>query len=165
MAIGVLDRLLQDVELPLAMAAVARAARRQGIEVRMVPGPDAVTAQITVPGSIVSRPDPSMSPAITEVPEAPFVAHEMERSVPIPASSWFDESEAFLASVFAPLRVSRVAPAAGGEGVVLRVRVPGEKFTDVGDDSPSTMAAESAVEIRSALSTFDQGRRSAEMAG
>jgi hypothetical protein len=38
-------------------------------------------------------------------------------------------------------------------------------FTDEGDDSPSTMPAEAAVEIRSALSTYDQGRRSAELAG
>jgi hypothetical protein len=38
-------------------------------------------------------------------------------------------------------------------------------FTDVGDDSPSTMPAEAAVEIRSALSTYDRGRRSAELAG
>jgi hypothetical protein len=48
---------------------------------------------------------------------------------------------------------------------VLQVRVPGERFTDVADDSPSTIAAEAAVEIRSALSTFDEGRRSAQMAG
>jgi hypothetical protein len=58
-----------------------------------------------------------------------------------------------------------MAPSATGDGLVLQVRVPGERFTDVADDSPSTIAAEAAVEIRSALSTFDEGRRSAQMAG
>jgi hypothetical protein len=164
MAIGVLDRLLQDVELPLAMASVSRAARSQGIGVRFVPGPDAVTAQIDLPSSIVTRsemPDPTLMP---ETVEAPFIPHEMERRSQMPAASWLDESEEFLASVFAPLRLSHVTPKAG-ESVVLQVRVPGEMFTDVGDDSPSTMPAEAAVEIRSALSTYDRGRRSAELAG
>jgi hypothetical protein len=58
-----------------------------------------------------------------------------------------------------------MAPSDSGEGVVLQVRVPGERFSDVGDDSPSTVAAEAAVEIRSALSNFDEGRRSAQMTG
>jgi hypothetical protein len=31
------------------------------------------------------------------------------------------------------------------------------------DDSPSTAAAEAAIDIKSALSTFDQGRRLAEL--
>jgi hypothetical protein len=165
MAIRVLDRLLQDVELPLAMASVARLARSHGIGVRFFPGPDAVTAQITVPGSLVARPQPSDPPAVEEREEVPFIPHEQERRVAVPIASWLDESEAFLERVFAPLRVSRMAPSAIGEGVVLQVRVPGERFTDAEDDSPSTVAAEAAVEIRSALSTFDEGRRSAQMAG
>jgi len=45
---------------------------------------------------------------------------------------------------------------------VLQVRVPGESFSMTDDDSPSTSAAEAAVDIRSALSTFDRGRRAAE---
>jgi hypothetical protein len=151
--------------MPLAMASVSRAARSQGIGVRFVPGPDAVTAQIDLPSSIVVRsdlPDPALTPETVEVP---FVPHEMERRAQMPAASWLDESEEFLAGVFAPLRLSHVTPSKGGEGVVLQVRVPGEMFTDEGDDSPSTMPAEAAVEIRSALSTYDQGRRSAELAG
>jgi hypothetical protein len=164
MAIGVLDRLLQDVELPLAMASVARMGRSHGIGVRFFPGPDAVTAQISVPGSLVARTQPSdASPEDRE--EVPFIPHEQERRVTVPTGSWLDESEAFLERVFAPLRVSRLAPSAIGEGAVLQVRVPGERYTDVEDDSPSTVAAEAAVEIRSALSTYDEGRRSAQMAG
>jgi hypothetical protein len=164
MAIGVLDRLLQEVELPLAMASVARMARSHGIGVRFFPGPDAVTAQISVPGSLVARTQPSDAPS-EDREEVPFIPHEQERRVIVPTGSWLDESEAFLERVFAPLRVSRLAPSAIGEGVALQVRVPGERYTDVEDDSPSTVAAEAAVEIRSALSNFDEGRRSAQLAG
>jgi hypothetical protein len=63
------------------------------------------------------------------------------------------------------MRLPRAIPVDPGEGMALQVRVPGERFTDVEDDSPSTVAGEAAVEIRSALSTFDRGRRSAELAG
>ncbi len=165
MAIQILDRLLQDIELPVAMASVTRLARSQNIRVRFVPGPDAVTAQIELPSSIVARPDPSDVPPSLDRKEVPFIPHELERRVPIPAGSWLVESESFLERVFAPLRLSRTTPSDIGDGVVLQVRVPGERFTDVDDDSPSTVAAEAAVEIRSALSTFDRGRRSAELAG
>jgi hypothetical protein len=50
------------------------------------------------------------------------------------------------------------------EPAVLQVRNPGESFSVTSDDSPSTSAAEAAVDIRSALSTFDRGRRAAEIA-
>ncbi len=164
-AIEILDRLLQDIELSVAMASVARLARSQGIGVRFVPGPDAVTAQIELPSSIVARPYRSDVPPSLDRNEVPFIPHELERRVPIPAGSWLAESESFLERVFAPLRLARTTPSDTGDGVVLQVRVPGERFTDVDDDSPSTVAAEAAVEIRSALSTFDRGRRSAELAG
>jgi hypothetical protein len=164
MAIGVLDRLLQDVELPLSMATVARLARSHRIGVRFVPGPDAVTAQIRVPGSIVVKSQAPDALAAEAPEEIPFIPHELERRVTVP-TSWLDDSEAFLERVFAPLRLSRMAPSETSGGVVLQVRVPGERFTDDEDDSPSTVAAEAAVEIRSALSNFDQGRRSAEMTG
>jgi hypothetical protein len=165
MAIGVLDRLMQDIEMPLAMASVARAARSQGIGLRFVPGPDAVTAQIDLPSSIVMRSGVREPTPTPEPVEVPFIPHEMERRALVPAASWIDESEEFLASVFAPLRLPHGTPSRASEGVVLQVRVPGEMFTDVGDDAPSTVPAEAAVEIRSALSTFDRGRRSAELAG
>lgn len=165
MAIDVLDRMLQDVELPVAIASVARLARSRGIRVRFVPGPDAVTAQIEVPSSIVARPNPVDVSQLVTRDEVPFIPHELERRVPVPAGSSLDESESFLERVFAPLRRSRAISSDSSEGVVLQVRVPGERFTDVEDDSPSTVAAEAAVEIRSALSTFDRGRRSAELAG
>lgn len=49
----------------------------------------------------------------------------------------------------------------GGTVTALRTRVPGENFALIEDD-PSTVAAERAIDIRSALSQFDEGRRAAK---
>lgn len=56
------------------------------------------------------------------------------------------------------------APDQGGTVTALRVRVPGENFSPVEDDA-STVAAEGAIDIRSALSRYAEGRRSAEAEG
>lgn len=97
------------------------------------------------------------------------------------------EAEAFLERVFAPLMdnpgfterpPSRPtngngntqdsvvadrpsAPERGGTVTTLRVRVPGENFSLIEDD-PSTIAAEGAIDLRSALTRYQQGRRTAE---
>jgi hypothetical protein len=61
-----------------------------------------------------------------------------------------------------PQNTDRPAPEPPGATVTtLRVRVPGQNFALVEDD-PSTVAAEGAIDIRSALSRFADGRRSAE---
>jgi len=102
------------------------------------------------------------------------------------------EAEVFLERVFAPLvnrpgMTERPAPTSpmNGNGSLrrpeahpdtrsterpvgtvtdLRVRIPGENFTLVEDD-PSTLAAEKAIDIRSALSRYEQGRRKAREGG
>jgi anti-sigma regulatory factor (Ser/Thr protein kinase) len=51
----------------------------------------------------------------------------------------------------------------GGTVTALRVRVPGENFSLVEDDA-STMAAERAIDIRTALSKYAEGRKSARKA-
>ena len=97
------------------------------------------------------------------------------------------EAEVFLEKVFAPLmrnpgmterpdprpltngNAIQVEPTTdpgpsgerGGTVTALRVRVPGENFSLV-EDEPSTVAAEGAIDIRSALSHYQQGRKSAE---
>ncbi|HEX6301499.1 MAG TPA: ATP-binding protein [Acidimicrobiia bacterium] len=48
----------------------------------------------------------------------------------------------------------------GGTVTALRTRVPGENFSLIEDD-PSTMAAERAIDIRTALSRYEQGRQAA----
>lgn len=94
------------------------------------------------------------------------------------------EAEAFLERVFGPLiegpGVSRRGepPVNGDNGeperkpsnsdgvdtrgtvTALRTRIPGENFSLIEDD-PSTIAAERAIDIRTALSRYDQGRRAA----
>ena len=54
-----------------------------------------------------------------------------------------------------------VAPPKTGTVTPLRVRVPGVNFSVV-DDEQSTLAAEGAIDIRSALSKYEQGRRRAQ---
>jgi hypothetical protein len=49
----------------------------------------------------------------------------------------------------------------GGTVTALRTRVPGENFSLIQDD-PSTIAAERAIDIRTALSRFEHGRRAAK---
>jgi anti-sigma regulatory factor (Ser/Thr protein kinase) len=99
------------------------------------------------------------------------------------------EAETFLERVFAPLvnrpgMTERPAPKGpvSGNGTVrrpearpdqsaprqpigtvtaLRVRVPGENYAHV-DDDQSILAAEKAIDIRSALSRYEQGRRRAQ---
>lgn len=80
--------------------------------------------------------------------------------------------ERFLESVFSPLkehsgersgqpRPATSAPSGSDrQQTTLRVRVPGENFS-LADDEPSTMAGEGAVDIRRALSSFSDGRRTA----
>lgn len=55
-------------------------------------------------------------------------------------------------------------PETRGTVTALRTRVPGENFSLIQDD-PSTIAAERAIDIRSALSKFQEGRRSAKETG
>lgn len=97
------------------------------------------------------------------------------------------DAEEFLAQVFGPLltkprgseRPTTRADKGGNENgplrqaprpdrgerlastTTLRVRVPGENF-EVTDDEPSIVAAEAAIDIRSALTRYQEGRFSAE---
>lgn len=54
-----------------------------------------------------------------------------------------------------------ISPDPGGTMSELRVRVPGANFS-LSEDDPSIVAAERAIDIRSALSRYAQGRKSAQ---
>lgn len=95
------------------------------------------------------------------------------------------QAEAFLEKVFGPLvdepaATGRREPHSNGNGVehhpqtdvsrrretggtvtALRTRIPGENFSLIEDDA-STIAAERAIDIRSALSKYVEGRRAAQ---
>ena len=159
----VLNLLLDDPVLAMGVASVARAAARHGLVIRLAPERSGTAVQVTVPGDVVARTAPGQHPVPTEEVSSEFIPHELERRVLVPADSARDESEAFLESVFGVLRNPWREPDRP-EPAVLQVRVPGESFSLSDDDSPSTSAAEAAVDLRSALTRFDQGRRAAEIA-
>ena len=174
---GLLNRMWGDPELAHGLAAAARVAARLGLDVQFLPG----GAQVSVPARLVTgigSEKPGMgSPlqAVSEESPVDFVPHELGVIGHGPArteSSWTD-SEAFLEEVFAPLMrqwedsgrtasVSSLVERDASNLAVLGVRVPGESYSLTEDDSPSTAAAEGAVDLKSALSTFDEGRRSAQ---
>jgi hypothetical protein len=177
-------------ELALGLRLVARMAARNGLAVRLVPGVPGTTARVTVPADLVRRADvlervvdlDHIGEADSLVDPFPYELDPLVGSRVFASSgSPRDETEAFLEMVFAPLRTGGQWAGGGGNGRVeeapvgwpferesngsataLRVRVPGESYLEVEDDSPSTAAAEAAVDLRSALSTYDEGRRSAE---
>ena len=161
--VTVINRLLEDPVLAMGVASVARLASGNGLVVRLAPDRGGTTVEVTVPASVVKRAMPPEQPVIGHEPLTEFIPHEMERRVLVPADSARDESEAFLEGVFGVLRNPWHEPLRP-EPAVLQVRIPGESFSVTDDDSPSTSAAEAAVDIRSALSTFDRGRRAAEIA-
>ena len=178
----ILNRMWEDPELAHGLAVAARAATRLGVDVEFLPG----GAQVSVPSRLVTRIESErarsgMGSTLQAVPEGSpidFVPHELGVIGHGPArpESFWSDSEAFLQEVFAPLMkgwedsgrtasVSSLVEREAGNIAVLGVRVPGESYSLTEDDSPSTAAAEGAVDLKSALSTFDQGRRSAQRRG
>ena len=118
---------------------------------------------MTLPADVVMRAAPGQQSIPSDEASHDFIPHELERRVLVPADSALVESEAFLESVFGALRNPWREPDRP-EPAVLQVRIPGESFSVTDDDSPSTSPAEAAVDLRSALTTFDQGRRAAGIA-
>ena len=161
--VTVFNRLLEDRDLATGVASVARLAGGQDLSVRLAPDDAGMAFEVRLRPQLVKRTTPAETPAVAEEPSAEFIPHEMERRVLVPVDSARDEAEAFLESVFGVLRNPWHEPDRP-EPAVLQVRVPGESFSMTDDDAPSTSAAEAAVDIRSALATYDRGRRAAEIA-
>jgi hypothetical protein len=159
-----INRLLGEPVLAMGVASAARLAEGQGLTVRMAPDGAGAAFHVILPAHLVKKVAPPELPMMAEEPLAEFIPHEMERRVLVPVDSARDDTEAFLESVFGVLRDPWHEPDRP-EPAVLQVREPGESFSMTEDDAPSISAAEAAVDIRSALSTFDRGRRAAEIAG
>jgi len=180
--VGLLNRMLEQPELTLRLATAARLAARHRLEVRFVPDGPGIRAEVTVPAHLLTgvefeadTVESASAEPVTDFTPDDGEPHEVARSV---SSKWaWRDSESYLESVFGPLRhgsdsAARHRDANGdlgtsgveresGNVIVLRVREPGQSFPLTDDDSPSTTAAEGAVDLKAALSTFDQGRRSA----
>jgi hypothetical protein len=155
--ITVINRLLGDPDLALGIASAARLAAHHHLAVRLAPDRAGTAIRVTVPAHLVEKPREAM----VDEPTPLFTPHELASRVLVPVDGR-DETEAFLESIFGALRDPWREPDRA-ERAVLRVREPGESFSVDADDAPSSAAAEAAVDLRSALSTFDQGRRSAAL--
>ncbi len=148
-----------------------RAIRRVGSR----PAQTEIFASSSAPEELVVSPRPI---AVTEgLSEATIDLSRYESPLEVPDARPSDtEVEEFLESIFAPLSGSRPAPgprparpvspeppsaAPAPDAARLTVRVPGRNFS-LSDDEPSIAAGEAAVDIRKALSSYDDGRRSAE---
>lgn len=194
-----------DDEVTLGVTMVARLAARHGIAVRLVPGVPGTTARIMVPSRLASpggapRPRPTAERVSTPIDEV--FAETVEETIDMsryerPTRTGTqhvvsmtveakEEAEAFLDSVFAPLRArastgrDRPTPRRDGydAGVTrdevgpgpereprarlatLRVRVPGQSFSPE-EDEKSVTSSEAAIDIRSALNRYERGRRDA----
>lgn len=180
--VGLLNRMMEQPELTLRLASAARLAARHRLEVRFIPDGSGVMAEVTVPAHLLTGVEveaDTVKSASTE-PVTDFTPHEGQPPEVgrFASAKWaWRESDAFLEIVFGSLRhesdlAARHSDANGdletsgveresGNVIVLRVREPGQSFPLTDDDSPSTTAAEGAVDLKTALSTFDQGRRSA----
>lgn len=177
-----LNRMLEQPELTLRLASAARLAARHRLEVRFIPDGSEIMAEVTVPTYLLEgvEVEADTVKSASAKPVTDFTSDEGEP----PEVDWsaspkwtWQESEAYLESVLGPLRheadwAARHSDANGDMGspgieresdnvLVLRVREPGQSFPLTDDDSPSTAAAEGAVDLKAALSTFDEGRRSA----
>jgi hypothetical protein len=179
--VGLLNRMLDRPELTLRLASAARLAARHRLEVRFIPDGPGIMAEVTVPAHLLTgvdvEADTVKSASAEPVTEITLDEDEPPEVGRFASSRWaWRESEAFLESVLGPLRHESDWAAShsengdmgtagvereSGKVMVLRVREPGQSFPLTDDDSPSTTAAEGAVDLKAALSTFDQGRRSA----
>jgi len=158
-----INRLLGEPVLAMGVASAAGLADDLDLSVRLAPDGAGAAFHVMLPAHLVKKAAPPEASTIAEEPPAEFIPHEMERRVLVPMDSAREDTEAFLESVFGMLRDPWHEPDRP-EPAVLQVREPGESFSMADDEAPSTTAAEAAVDIRSALSTFDRGRRAAEIA-
>jgi hypothetical protein len=180
--VDLLNRMLEQPELTVRLASAARLAARHRLEVRFIPDGPGIMAEVTVPSHLLAgvevEADTVKSASANPVTDFTSDEGEPPEVGRFASSKWaWQESEAYLESVLGPLRHESDWPAKhsdangdlgtpgvereSGNVLVLRVREPGQSFPLTDDDSPSTAAAEGAVDLKAALSTFDEGRRSA----
>lgn len=153
-----------SVEPTLGMYVVAKLAHRHGVGVELIKGVPGITARITVPRDhleIAEKMEESFweaerddrrpsGPELHEMTDAATREYVMKRQQ--------REEEPAVEEV-----IDLTSPAMT-EPATLPMRTPGRAFS--GEDDPAASGpAESPVEIRSALSAYEQGRRAAEEAG
>lgn len=163
-ATGLLNRMLEEQDLVFRLASIARLAARLGIELEFLPTAAGSAARLTIPNRVVTgdnRPERQIDLAENQ-PVIELTGLEPARMPPLGPSEWaWKTSEEFLARVFSTLHSNGHAGyhSAPDKVTILRVRIPGESYRFDEDESPSIAAAEAAVDLKAALSSFEQGRR------
>lgn len=189
--LSALNRILDDPGLhsddagtPMGITAIARLAARHGVRVRLIPGAPGTTARVTLPLALVSRPAPVFAPPPEPLIDLARYEREpvlQQEHVVAMSPEEKETAERFLESVFGSLR-GRTAPGrdrpagrapTNGESqrvrdpvplvrhAALSMRVPGANFSLPEDDERSVASSEAAIDLRSALSRYEQGRRDA----
>ena len=179
----------RDGEVSLGVTVVARLAAKHGFDVELVPGLPGTTANVRVPVGLIQPPpvplvaEPARVSALPSRPqsEAVFAPSNPNLTIELNDAPAMDVED-FLDSIFAPLRAGASRrPSRNGRTeaasqdvtidlepkasvATLRVRVPGENFSVV-EDEPSVLSSEAAIDLRSALAHFQDGRRDAGRQG
>lgn len=153
-----------SVEPTLGMYVVAKLAHRHGVRVELIKGVPGITARITVPRDHLE---------ITETEEPKLWESEREERGPTGPEP-HELTDAATREYVMKRRLREEEPAEEevidlttpvmAERTTLPLRTPGKAFSG-GDEPDSTRPGESPVEIRSALSAYERGRRAAEEAG
>jgi hypothetical protein len=205
--VGMSDEFLEGLNLILAnprgtgdesgtsgVQLVAGLAARHGIGVRLEHGNPGVTARVSIPERLLEDGGyqmPSIQVDVTASQEEPVVDPESIVPEPFRSKASTMDTEAFLESVFGPLRdtgstsgpemgvrtpepapeptpkVARLVvpepaqPVVMGRTSALRTRVPGRNYSESDHDPSHTKAGEAAVEIKLALTDFHRGRLAA----
>jgi len=173
----------RDGEVSLGVTVVARLAAKHGFDVELVPGSPGTTATVRVPTGVIRPLQPAPEPArVSSLPTRTFAepvfAPNPDLTIELTDDPPVMNVEDFLESIFAPLRAGasskpmgngRTRTASSSASIdleptpsvaALRTRVPGENFSAV-DDEPSVLSSEAAIDLRSALAHFQDGRRNA----
>lgn len=182
---------VQAGEVSLGVTVVARLAAKHGFAVELVPSSPGTTARVVVPSGVISpakehttqpvRPPTPEPAAVSSLPHRPMpdrvFAPGPDMTIDLNADVPALDVEDFLESIFAPLRSAASGSSSNGRSLTesgdmsidlestasvatLRVRVPGENFSVV-EDEPSVLSSEAAIDLRSALTHFQDGRRDA----
>ena len=158
-----------SVEPTLGMYVVAKLAHRHGLDVELIKGVPGVTARITIPRDHLE---------VDKEPEArPWDREHMER-LAAERSSSRGRTELTDSETYAANRIEEPT-VADAEQVIdltqpvytepnpdrgtteLPKRTPGQSFRDDDDEASAVSPGDRASRIKSALSAYDQGRRSA----
>lgn len=172
-----------SVEPTLGMYVVAKLAHRHGLKVEMIRGVPGITARITIPRDhleVTKEPEPHtadtdgsaklvegnpVSKPHVEFADAGTKAHVFKESQEEVVDAPVDDSSSATPDDTVDLTApAYLDPSVSGSSE-LPVRTPGRSFVDPDDGASSVSASDAASRIKTALSAYDRGRRSAEASG